>query len=394
MRYGYEEFAACAFSVLEGYDQTPTTHKQAMRSSYAEEWKDAMDEEIASLHKNHTWELVTLPRGRRSIGCKWVFSVKDGTSVSKGASAGIRYKARLVAKGYAQREGEDYNEVFSPVVKHTSIRVLLALVAHLDMELEQMDVKTAFLHGDLKEDIYMSQPEGYAVAGKEDLVCKLQKSLYGLKQASRQWYKKFDTFMIKHGYARSSFDPCVYTRLLDDGSLVCLLLYVDDMLIAARSMVEIDKLKSMLSKEFEMKDLGSAKKILGMEIVRDRSEGRLCLSQRGYLEKLLCRFDMDAAKPVSTPLAAHFKLSVMAAPSTDEEREYMASVPYVSVVGSLMYAMVCTRPDIAHAVSSVSRYMANPGKQHWQAVKWILRYLRGTLNRSIIYQRGDGADIV
>ncbi|MBE2321316.1 hypothetical protein DVA67_035700, partial [Solirubrobacter sp. CPCC 204708] len=218
----------------------------------------AMNEEIGSLHKNRTWELVQLPKGKKTIGCKWIYTKKEGVP----GKDNIRYKARLVAKGYAQTEGIDYNEVFSPVVKHMSIRILLALVAQFDLELAQLDVKTAFLHGDLDEEIYMSQPDGFKAAGKENWACRLRKSLYGLKQSPRQWYKRFDRFMLEQQYTRSQFDHCVYFRKLSDGSFVYLLLYVDDMLIASKSKVEIDKLKAQLNREFDMKDLGEAKKIL------------------------------------------------------------------------------------------------------------------------------------
>jgi hypothetical protein len=173
-----------------------------------------------------------------------------------------------------------------------------------DFELEQLDVMTTFLHGELDEQIYMHQPEGFKIQGKEDQVCLLKKSLYGLKQSSRQWYKRFDTFMIGHGYSRSEYDNCVYHMQLSDGFLVYLLLNVDDMLIAAKNLVE----KTQLSGEFEMKDLGATKKILGMEIHRDREAGKLFLSQKIYIEKVLEHFSMQRSKPVSTPLAAHFKL--------------------------------------------------------------------------------------
>ena len=156
-----------------------------------------MHEEIESLHKNETWELVKLPKEQRVVGCKWIFKMKEGTP----GVEDVRFKARLVAKGYTQKQGIDFNEVFSPIVRHTSIRVLLALVALHDLELEQLDVKTAFLHGELEEQIYMQQPEGFIVHGKEDYVCRLKKSLYGLKQSPRQWYKRFDSFMIGHGYS-------------------------------------------------------------------------------------------------------------------------------------------------------------------------------------------------
>ncbi|KAM2077718.1 hypothetical protein ACFX1R_025466 [Malus domestica] len=343
-----------------------------------------MDEEMKSLHKNETWNLVQLPKGKKAIGCKWVYARKM-ESLGKD---NVRFKARLVAKGYAQKEDIDYNEVFSPVVKHSSIRILLALVVQFDLELAQLDVKTAFLHGDLEEEIYMSQPEGFKVAGKENWVCKLEKSLYGLKQSPRQWYKRFDRFMIRQKYTRSHYDHCVYFRKLQDGTFIYLLLYVDDMLIACKSKVEIERLKTQLSNEFEMKDLGEARKILGMEIERDGAKSKISPCQKQYLKKVLQRFRMNEnSKPVSTPLASHFKLSASMSPKTIEESQYMAQIPYANVVGSLMYAMVCTRPDISQAVSIVSRYMHNPGKGHWQAVKWILRYILGTVDVGLLFQQ-------
>ncbi|KAG8478002.1 hypothetical protein CXB51_027809 [Gossypium anomalum] len=221
----------------------------------------------------------------------------------------LRYKARLVAKGYSQIPRVDFTDVFSPVVKHSSIRALLGMVAMYVLEFEQLDVKTAFLHEELEEDIYMEQLEGFTVSEKEDYVCLLKKSLYGLKQSPRKWYKRFDSFMTSHDFKRSSFDGCVYFKKNSDGSFVYLLLYIDDMLIAAKDKEEIRKVKAQLSEEFEMKDFGPAKKILGMEILRDRKASKLYLSQKGYIEKVLCRFNMQSAKPVSTPLAAHFRLS-------------------------------------------------------------------------------------
>lgn len=186
----------------------------------------------------------------------------------------------------------------------------------------------------------------------------------------------------------------MYHKKLEDGSYIYLLLYVDDMLIAAKNMSDIHALKKQLGDEFEMKDLGAAKKILGMEIVRDRKAGKLTLSQRSYLEKVLQRFNMEDAKPVCTPFAAHFKLSRKMSPKTEEEKKYMSKVPYSSAVGSIMYAMVCTRPDIAHAVSVVSRYMADPGKEHWQAVQWILKYLKGTVDVGLTFDKTQMSDSV
>ncbi|GJX75491.1 transposable element [Tanacetum coccineum] len=355
-RLGFQNYVAYALQVAEEVESLePATYQEAITSKDSDMWSAAMGEEIESLHKNNTWALVKLPEGRKVVGCKWVFKKKTGLS----GSDNIRFKARLVAKGFSQKEGIDYNEIFSPVVRHTSIRVLLSLVAHHDLELEQLDVKTAFLHGDLEEEIYMSQPEGFVVQGKEDYVCKIRKSLYGLKQSPKQW--------------------------APSGSLIYLLLYVDDMLVAAKDMEEIKKLKILLNTEFDMKDLGAARKILGMEIIRDRKHGKLFLSQKSYIEKIISRFGMSSAKSVNTPFSANFRLSTAYAPQSEAEIEYMSRIPYASAVGSLMYVMVCTRPDIAHAMSVVSRYMAHPGKEHWNAVKRIFRYLKGTSDVGLIY---------
>uniref|UniRef100_A0A803QIL4 Reverse transcriptase Ty1/copia-type domain-containing protein n=1 Tax=Cannabis sativa TaxID=3483 RepID=A0A803QIL4_CANSA len=251
-----------------------------MQSDDKLEWDNAMDDDMTSLTKNKTWYLVRRPKGQRVIGCKWVYRHKDGIlGVEK-----ARFKARLVAKGFSQREGANYNEIFSLVVKHISIRLKLSIVVINDLELEQLDVKTAFLHGDLEENILIKQPNGYEVRGKEDHVCHLKRSLYRLKQSPRQWYKMFDESVLINGYKKSTYDNCVYVK---NKAIVYLLLYVDDMLIACNDIQEINKIEAMLNKEFEMKDLGLAKKILGIDIIRDRSKRILKLSQGGYISKIL-----------------------------------------------------------------------------------------------------------
>ncbi|KAG6689840.1 hypothetical protein I3842_11G194500 [Carya illinoinensis] len=213
----------------------------------------------------------------------------------------------------------------------------------------------------------MHQPQGFSVKGKENLVCKLKKSLYGLKQTPRQWYWKFDNFMCSNGFTRLQADHCFYMKNFDN-SYIILLLYVDDMLVAGSSIEEINKLKKQLSKRFEMKDLGAAKQILGMRIIRDRSNDTLKLSEEEYVKKVLRRFNMDKAKPVSTPLASHFRLTKDQSPKMEEEQECMNRIPYASAIGSLMYAMVCTRPDIAQAVGVVSSSQQNLGNDHEQVV--------------------------
>ncbi len=360
----------------------PESYKEALQVEASDKWKLAMDDEMDSLSSNRTWDLVPLPKGKRALHNKWVYRLKlepDGSE---------RFKARLVVKGFQQKEGIDFDEIFSPVVKMSTIRMVLSIVAAKDLHLEQLDIKTAFLHGDLEEEIYMKQPEGYVVKGKKDWVCRLQKSLYGLKQAPRQWYLKFDQFMLKNEFQRCNGDHCCYFKGLKS-SYIILLLYVDDMLVASANMGEIVKLKKQLSQEFSMKDLGEAKKVLGMRISRDRKLKTLKLSQAEYIDKVLKRFNMDGAKAVSTPLGAHFKLSKQECPTTQDDRDEMKYVPYSSAVGSLMYAMVCTRPDIAHAVGVVSRYMSDPGQEHWRAVKWILRYLKGTRDLGLCYGGPD-----
>ncbi|KAK2437580.1 secreted RxLR effector protein [Trifolium repens] len=338
---------------------------------------------MLSLEKNQTWKLVPLPENKRVVGSKWVFKKKDGIP---GVEA-PRYKTRLVAKGFTQVEGIDYNEIFSLVVKHCSIRVLMAIVNQYDLELEQMDVKTAFLHGELEETIYMQQPEGFVE--DKSKVCLLKKSLYGLKQSPRQWYRRFDEFLLKGGFVRSNYDSCVYMMKRNEKVILYLILYVDDILMASSDKHEIQRLKEMLNGEFEMKDLGSAKRILGIDILRDRSKGELFLSQHDYLKKVVERFIMSDSKVVNTPLGHHSKLSIKQCPQSEDERKKMESTPYASGVGSIMYGMVCSRPDLSYDISVVSRFMANPGQVHWQALKWVLRYLNGSLKSGLKYKRID-----
>ncbi|RVW22327.1 Retrovirus-related Pol polyprotein from transposon TNT 1-94 [Vitis vinifera] len=361
----------------------PESYVEAMEDENKMKWVDAMQDEMESLHENHSFELVKLPKGKRALKNRWVYRVKQEEHTSQ-----PRYKARLVVKGFNQKKGIDFDEIFSPVVKMSSIRVVLGLTASLDLEIQQMDVKTAFLHGDLDKEIYMEQPEGFVLKGKEDYVCKLKKSLYGLKQAPRQWYKKFESVMGEQGYRKTTSDHCVFVQKFSDDDFVILLLYVDDILIVGRNVSRIDSLKKQLSKSFAMKDLGPVKRILGIRIERDRASKKLCMLQEQYIEKVLARFNMSKAKVVSSPLASHFKLSSRHSPSTDKEKEDMRRVPYASAVGSLMYAMVCTRPDIAYAVGVVSRFLSNPRRHHWEAVKWIMRYLRGTSKLKLTFGSG------
>ena len=212
--------------------------EEAMGDVNKNQWVDAMEDELKSLQDNHTFELVTLPKGKRALKNRWVYRLKHDENTSL-----PRYKARLGIKGFSQKKGIDYDEIFSPVVKMSSIRVVLGLAASLDLEVEQMDVKTAFLHGDLEEDIYMEQQEGFKVEGKENYVYSLKKSLYGLKQAPRQWYRKFESFMGEQAYKKTTYDHCAFMKKFSEDDFIILLLYVDDMLIVGQNASRIEKLK-------------------------------------------------------------------------------------------------------------------------------------------------------
>ena len=218
----------------------------------------------------------------------------------------------------------------------SSIRTVLCLAASLNLEITQMDVKTSFLHGDLEEEIYMEQPEGFKLDGKENFVCKLKKSLYGLNQAPRQWYKKFESVMGEQGYKKTCSDHCEFVQKNYDKDFIILLLYVDDMLIVGKNTSKIDELKKELCKSFSMKDLGHAKQILGMRITRLRDKRKIYLSQKKYIERVLERFNMKNAKPVSTPLDGHKKLRKKMCPTFWDEKESMTKDSYYSIVGSLM----------------------------------------------------------
>ncbi|KAL4340139.1 hypothetical protein GQ457_08G024220 [Hibiscus cannabinus] len=335
--------------------------KSAISSDYVVYLQESdYNDEMNSMKNNKVWDLVSLPDGVKAIGCKWVFKTKRD---SKGNIE--RYKARLVAKGFTQQEGIDYTETFSHVSKKDSLRIVLALVAQFDLELQQMDVKTAFLNGDLEEEVYMKQPEGFFSSDGENLVCKLKKSIYGLKQASRQWYLKFHEVISSFGFVENIMDQCIY-----------------------------QKVKQFLSKNFDMKDMGDASYVIGIKIHRDRHKGVLGLSQETYINKVLERFRMKDCSPSVAPIVKGDKFNLNQCPKNEFEREQMKNIPYAYVVGSLMYAQVCTKPDIAFAVGMLGRYQSNPGIDHWRAAKKVLRYLKETKEYLLTYKRSDHLEVV
>ena len=360
-------------------DDEPTSYMEAIQSSDSGKWLEAMISEMESMSANEVWDLVDAPEGINPIGCKWVFKKKIG------ADGNVEtYKSRLVAKGFRQKQGIDYDETFSPVAMLKSIRILLAIAAYYDYEIWQMDVKTAFLNGHLDEDVYMTQPEGFISSGSESKVCKLKKSIYGLKQASRSWNIRFDETVKMFDFIKNEDEPCVYKKV-SGNAITFLILYVDDILIIGNDIPVMQSVKLWLSQQFSMKDLGEASYVLGIKIYRDRSKRMIGLSQSNYIDRVLKRFSMENSKKGFLPYNHGIHLSKGMAPKTPEERDRMKNIPYASAIGSIMYAMLCTRPDVAYALGVASRYQSDPGESHWTAVKSILKYLRRTKDLFLIY---------
>uniref|UniRef100_A0A2N9GXG4 Integrase catalytic domain-containing protein n=1 Tax=Fagus sylvatica TaxID=28930 RepID=A0A2N9GXG4_FAGSY len=328
-------------------------------------WQQAMKEEFDALLKTGTWDLVDLPAGKSAIGCKWVYKIKtrsDGTV--------DRYKARLVAKGFTQEYGIDYEETFAPVARLSSVRTLIAVSASRHWPLFQMDVKNAFLNGELTEEVYMQLPPGFSQPpGFSPKVCRLRRALYGLKQAPRAWFAKFSSTISQHGFSASSYDSALFFRRSDHG-ITLLLLYVDDMIITGDDVQGIQDLKRFLGQHFEMKDLGPLSYFLGLEV--SSSSYAYYLTQAKYTSDLISRAGITDSKIVDTPIEYNNRLN------THDGEPLPDATLYRQLVGSLVYLTV-TRPDISYAVHIVSQFMAAPRSLHYAAVLRILRYLKGTL---------------
>ena len=357
----------------------PQSFTEAMSRSDASSWKRAADEEMKALCDNNTWSLVKLPPGRHAMDCKWVFKLKlnkDG---------GIeRYKARLVAKGFTQQEGIDYHDTFAAVVKYKSIRIVLALVTCMNYELDQMDVHTAFLNAPIKEEVYMKQAPGYETGGA-DMVCRLNKTLYGTKQAPHEWNEVFNALTLLVGFIRCKSDTCVYVKTSRSGRVMIICIFVDDLLIAyhIQDKHEWENIKKQFMNKFKMKDMGACEWILGMQVVRDRTQHTLHLNQHQYLENVLKQFNMHQSTSASTPE------QVMRSNKDEHEESQTQLVNiklYQSIIGALLYASQSTRPDISHAVGMLSRHLSNPNSMHLLAAKRILRYIRGTSNMGLLYK--------
>jgi histone deacetylase 1/2 len=338
----------------------PCSIEEALASK---EWKAAMDAEYDALMKNKTWHLVPPRKGSNIIDCKWVFKIKykaDGTL--------DKYKGRLVAKGFKQRYGVDYEDTFSPVVKMSTIRTILAIAVSRGWSLRQLDVQNAFLHGILEEEVYMRQPPGYIDKTRPNYVCKLDKALYGLKQAPRAWYARLSTKLIELGFKASKADTSLF--YFNSGSvIVFVLVYVDDIIVVSSTPNATTGLLKNLMKDFALKDLGELHYFLGMEVNKVRDG--IILSQDKYALDLLKKVNMASCKPVSTPLSTSEKLSAFEGNLLGPRD----ATNYRSIVGALQY-LTLTRPDLSFPVNKVCQYLHAPTDVHWSAVKRILRYVK------------------
>lgn len=342
-------------------------------------WKDAMDAEMQSILQNQTWTVSELPKDHKAIRLKWVFKVQRDP-----AGNIVKHKARLVAKGYAQIQGVDYDEVYAPIARLETMRLFLVLAAQGEWEVHHMDVKSAFLNGELQEEVYVQQPSGFSDPKAQGKVLKLRKAFYGLKQAPRPWNARLDQELYKLGFVRSMEENVVYRK----GSGMSLLLvgdYVDDLIICGLDSRLIGAFKQQMKNSFNMSDLGLLSYYLGLEV--KQKPGEITFSQSAYAEKILELTGMKNCNPVDTPMEQHLKLL----PGKPELVSNASK--YRSIVGSLRY-LVNIRPDLAFSVGMVSRFMESPNSEHWCAIKWILRYVAGTTKLGCRYVKGRSNELL
>jgi hypothetical protein len=341
------------------------------------EWKKACYEELESLRQRHVFELTELPPGRKAIKNRWVFDIKtDG-----------RKKARLVAKGFSQVEGIDYDEVFSPVVRFETVRIMFALAALSGWHISGLDVKTAFLYGKLDEEIYMEQPEGFKIKGQERKVLRLRRAIYGLKQAALAWWRELANSLKDMGFNRLYSDAGIFICRHSNGTFAIIVAYVDDVLFVGPSQSFIQSKKKLFMAKWECRDLGDCKEFLRMRITRkDRS---IYLDQCSYLEKVIERFGMTNAKYARTPLPVGY----IPTPNQGEVNPQMRT-QFQQIIGSLLYIMLGTRPDIAFAVTKLAQFAANPSKEHLDKAKYVLRYLAGTAKYALVYKGASNKGLI
>jgi hypothetical protein len=377
-----ERAMAAAMQPMPEADATdPQTLEEAMRQSDWTQWESAIRIELDALKRAGTWGLVERPKGRNIVKCKWVFRVK------KNAEGRIeKYKARLVAKGFTQVYGVDYYDTWAPVAKLASIRLILDIAAQNSWPIEMFDFHSAFLNGELDcdEEIFMEQPHGYEEFDKKGYVCKLFKSLYGLKQAGRKWYEVLCRTLGDLGFNRSETDPAVF-YVHKGKDIVVLACHVDDCTITGNSQHLLQSYRDKIKQKYSLTDLGAINWLLGIKITRDLDNQTISLSQSSYIDSILTRFNFVDLKPSAIPMDPSIRFSKDQCPKTAEEVEDMSKVPYREAIGSLNHCAVATRPDISFSVSLLAQFMDNPGRVHWEAIKRVFRYLLGTRNWKLVY---------
>jgi hypothetical protein len=371
-------------SIKEVFDE-PKTRRQMLASIFSKEWTAAEIEEIDALIENGTWELVALPPGKKPLSCRWVYKLKLN---EKGEME--KRKARLVVRGFEQLKDIDYTETYASTAKFNSFRALCAIAALNKLDIIHMDVSNAFLNGKCEEEIYMKQPPGYD--DMSGMVCRLIKCLYGLKQAPRAWNKTLTAALQAHGFTRTVTDESVYVKR--QGNDYCLIAcHVDDLAIACNNKKMLADIRATLSKKFKMKDFGSMSHYLGVH-VNTTQPGIIKLDQHQYINKMLDSFSMQNCNSFSTPMEEGLKLMPADQPDDDADKTAMASIPYAGIVGSLMYGMIATRPDIAFAVGMLARFMCNPGMKHWKAAKRALAYLSKAPEQGLRYTADGNSELV
>ena len=388
-RYGDWEYSFNAESYMIELDDRysdPATFHQAMASDRKDAWVKAMQDEIQSNLDKHVWDLTVLPPGKRALTSKWVYRTKelpDGSRIEK---------ARIVARGFEQVQGVDFHEIFAPTIRSKSLRTLLAIGAAEDMEIHQLDVKTAFLNGKLQEEVYMHQPQGFVNPDFPDLVCKLNRTLYGLRQAPREWFLELTSTFAELGLHPNPYDSAVYMGTVD-GDHVIIGVYVDDMPLLASSITAIVKVKHFLANKYDIKDLGEIKFILGIRVSRNRAARTITLSQRDYIDKVVSSFGLQDARSLSIPMKSHWNLWPRSTDLSASALKVLDDLPYRQIIGSMMYAMTATHPDIAYAIGKLSRYLCTYTEHHFSAAKDVLHYLKGTRDVCLVFNGALGTQL-
>ena len=359
-------------------DNDPSSFIDAMRRPDAKLWWDAFCDEIKAIIARKTWSLVRLPPGRRALPMRWVCRKKrDATNVFE------KYKTRIVVKGFAQEAELDFDETFAPVIRIDSVRSLFAICAANDLCITQVDCKNAFLHSRSDFELYVQQPEGFIDVNHPDAVLLLNKALYGLKQSPRLWYLLLSEIIVGMGFQALETDPSIYVR----GNVI-LGVYVDDILICSLSTSSCNSVVSELAQKIEVVNKGEVRSFLGISVTRNYPQHAISISQPGYIDRLLAKYNMTNAKTASTPFEKGTKLKLATIDDTLCNLKL-----YQELTGSLNHLAVFTRPDIAFAVSKLSKFNANPTTTHFKAALHVLRYLKSTRNYCIVYRRSTTVPI-